>query len=702
MGQTSNVLWHRASGRNTVMSTEQRHEDAPGPDETARDRTLLARKWGYLLTNTAFIPMAHDELERSLGEMVDDLRADVVAEPFTTERSRAVGARLVEMRCVGEGALECTMDVLGRGLPALWPTRAERVARCVGAVAGGFADADRTRLLAQQESMHVSLLSAVREAKWSLRASEARFEEVATASASGIMITDLDGRFIRVNAALSAILERRADDLTPLTLFDVVHPDHADALRADYAALLAGKTERIKQIQQLMREDGDYARVTLTASLLRGADGVPAHFVTVVEDGTELVLLRNELSRQALHDVLTGLPNHHFFSSHLESVIRQAGKHGITLFHIGLDAFFSIAHGCGRRVAEQVLVTVARRLTAAFPGDMVAHFDGDEFGIVRKNSAGTPTVPLTVAELTRVLGEPITVDGTTVAVTASVGVVDRPTSAAQPADLLRAADFALRRAKARGPGQFECYHPEQDAVDRTTHALAASMAHARAAGQITVHHRPIVSLDSGKAVGQEARLEWAHPTRGVLGHRRCADLAEQTGLILSLGGWLLRTAADRARWQGRRRGSASALLVSLTPNQTCDDGLVPRVAGVLADTGLDPSLLRVGLATRALSAGRGLGNLRELSGLGVEVVADDFDLGGLPLLEDLPIAAVRVAAALAGRTRHTALDTALASLPPLVHQAGATVIVDGVRTAADATWWREAGADLATGDHFSD
>ncbi|MGX7829747.1 EAL domain-containing protein [Actinokineospora sp. 24-640] len=683
------------------MDTEQRHEDAPDPDEGVRDRTLLARKWGYLLTNTAFIPMAHNELERRLGEMIDDLCADIVAEPLTTGRSRAVGARLVEMRCVGEGALECILDVLGKGLPALWPTHTERVTRCVGAVAAGFADADRTRLLAQQESMHVSLLSAVREAKWSLRASEARFEEVATASASGIMVTDLDGRFIRVNAALSAILERKAEDLVPLTLFDVVHPDYAGALRDDYAALLAGKTERIKQIQQLMRGDGDYARVTLTASLLPGAGGAPAHFVTVVEDGTELVLLRNELSRQALHDVLTGLPNHHFFSSHLEGVARQAGRHGITLFHIGLDAFFSIAHGCGRRAAEQVLVTVARRLTAAFPGTMVARFDGDEFGIVRKNSAESPTVALTVAEITRVLGEPITMDDTTVAVTASIGVVDRPTSAAQPADLLRAADVALRRAKARGPGQFECYHPEQDAVDRTTHALAASMAHARASGQVAVHDRPIVSLDSGKVVGQEARLKWAHPTRGVLGHRRCVDLAEQTGLILSLGGWLLRTAADRARWQGRRRGSTAALLVSLTPNQTCDDGLVARVAGVLDDTGLDPSLLRLGLPTRVLSAGRGLGNLRELSDLGVEIMADDFDLGGLPLVEDLPITAVRVAAGLACRTRHTALDTALASLPSLVHQAGATVIVDGIRTAADAGWWHEAGADLATGDHFS-
>ncbi|MFC7616100.1 putative bifunctional diguanylate cyclase/phosphodiesterase [Actinokineospora soli] len=607
---------------------------------------------------------------------------------------RAAGARLVALQCVGADALECTVDVLGRGLAALVPGHADRAGRCVAAVAAGLLDADRQRLLSQQEGLRMSLLSAIREAKWNLRASEARFDEVVTASASGVMITDLDGRFIRVNEAVCAILERTADELTALTLFDVVHPDYADALRSDYADLLAGRAERLKQSQQLEREDGDYARVTLTASLLRGVDGGPSHFVTVVEDGTELVLLRNELSRQALHDVLTGLPNRHFFGSHLEGAVRRAGEHGVTLFHLGLDAFGAIAHGFGRHAAEQVLVTVARRLPAFATGGMVARFGGDEFGLLRVNTADTPPVRETVAALNRALGEPIQIDAGTVAITASVGVVDRPVASSNPEDLLLAADFALRRAKSRGPGQHERYDPATDARERHTDALAASMAGARASGEVTVAYRPVAALATGEVVGHEARLRWDHPALGVLGHHRCVALAERSGLVLALGAWLLRTAVDQLRW----RRTTAPVLVPLSKHQLHDEALPELVAKVLSDTRLPPTRLRIGLPAPALSAGAGLPTLTALAALGVPVVLDAFTLGDLPLVEDLPVSAVRVPPSLT-RRHASPLSAALATLPALVHSAGARVIVDGVSTAAEADWWRGAGADEATGDH---
>ena len=669
------------------MKGTGRLDDSPLPDDGDRDRTLLARKWGYLLATKVFIPTGHEQLERALDELVDELCADI-AESATT-RSRAVGGRLVELQCAGPDALECTVDVLTRGLGALHPGQGERVGRCVAAVAAGLLDADRRRLLAQQESMQLSLLTAVREAKWNLRASEARFDEVVTASASGVMITDLDGRFIRVNEAVCAILERTSDELTGLTLFDVVHPDYADALREDYAALLAGRTERVKQSQQLMREDGDYARVTLTASLLRGVDGGPGHFVTVVEDGTELVLLRNELSRQALHDVLTGLPNRHFFSSHLEGAVRRAGDHGVTLFHLGLDSFATVAHGFGRRAAEQVLVAVARRLPAFADGGMVARFGGDEFGLLRQNTAATPSVLETVTALNQALGKPIEIDGGTVAVSASVGVVERPMSSSRPEDLLLAADFALRRAKVRGPGQFERYDPAEDARDRQTDALAASMAGARASGQVGMGYRPVASLLTGEVTALEARLSWDHPQHGRLGHDRCVALAERSALMQSTGAWLLRTAAHQIRWR------RTPLLVALSRQQTRDAALVPLVTSVLSDTRVDPSQLRIALPASVLSAGDGLTTLTTLAELGVPIVLDGFTLADLPLLEDLPVAYVRVPTC----RPDSLLSTALTTLPALVHTAGARLIVDNVSSSADADWWRSAGADEATGDH---
>lgn len=692
---------------------------SPPPIDTAPEHLALSRTWAYLLSSAAYVPVTKDALEQELRGMVDAICAAVGSEPFDPEPAQAAGSALIALNCTHDDCLKSTMDVLGKGLLALREFQpvekfAERIVLGLGALARGYAEAHRERVFEQQEAMKLAMLKAVRDARWNLRESEARFDEVVSSSTSGIMITDLDGRLIRTNTAIQAILGYSASELTELSLFDLVHPDFAPFLGNDYRTLLGGEVDRVKQSQRLLRKDGDVVRVSLTASLLRGDDDRPNHFVTVVEDGTELALLQNELSRQALHDVLTGLPNRQYFGTHLERAIRKADPaHGITLFHLGLDAFAMVADGLGRKVGEQLLVNVARRLKAVVHREkaMVARFEGDEFGILVENGATTPEVATIVESINRELAEPIYVDGHGVAVQASAGVVHRPSRDSDPVELLRTADFALRRATAAGRGQWELYQPEAAAAGTETYALAASMPGAWETGQLSVIYRPEVSLVDRRITGVEALLRWDHPDQGVIPHDRCVDLAERTGLILSLGEWLMRTASRQVDWWRRGLGRDLPLIVGLSGHQSADAGLRARIERVLDDTGLLPEHLVVGMPVTAVTkpGGKAVHNLAFLAGLGVRTMIDDFGTAPdeLTTVEDLPVRAVRVARRLVERRARAAeegssvLSTALGVVPALVHGTETTVLVDGVHTREDVDWWRQAGADAALGDYFA-
>lgn len=681
---------------------EPSHESRPA---AARDRLILARKWAYVLQSTVYLPYSQDELERHLAELLDEVCAAVRESP---DQARPVGAKLVDLGCSSDDALPCTMDTLGKGLLALsefQPTDrfAEPVVLALGQLASGVAEANRRATFRDQENMQLSLLRAVRDAKWNLRASEARFDEVIMSSNNGILITDLDGSLVRVNGAIADILGYEPDELTDLRLFDLVHPDYATVLREDYQSLLDGRKERVKQPQRLLRKDGDIARITLTASVLRGDDHQPTNFVTVVEDGTELMLLQSELNRQALHDVLTGLPNRQYFSTYVESALRRASsRYGVTLFHLDLDAFAMICNGLGRRAGDHLLVTVSQRLKAVVANEkaMVARFDGDEFGILIENTADTPGVTKIVGDVNRELAEPTYVDGHGVAVSASIGVVHRPAPDMDPAELLRAADFTLRRAKAAGRGQWELFHPDQDARDRRTYTLAAEMPGAWENGQVNVCYRPVVGLLDRQVAGVEAVLCWDHPKLGRLTHDVCVDLAEQTGLILPLGEWVLHVASSQVAWWRQR--SDLPLVVGLTVHQTADSDLVARVVRAVEDA----SRLTVGVPVSALRTPETMDNVRVLADMGVRTVLDDFGTAPeeLTLIEDLPVRSVRLAQRLVDRQAMSASDAPLASalttVVPLVQLAGADVIVDGIKSPGQADWWRATGADLAMGDLY--
>lgn len=686
------------------------------PDDGRRERTTLARKWAYLLSQTSYVPWSHAELEQRLLVFVDTLVDLVRAEPFDADPAGAIGAELVEWRCTDPASLRRTVNTLSKGLlglPELRPVteRAERVVAVSMALSAGFTEQLREFVISQQESMSKALRRAVRSAEENLRDSEARFTQVTTTSPSGIAITDLDGNFVTTNEALRRILAFDGEDLDQRCLYDVVPPERNDQLLALYANLAAGKENPPRQLLRLRREDGSIATVSLAASPLRDHAGAPSRAVLVIEDISELTLLQDELCRQALHDVLTGLPNRQYFTSKLEEVVHRARiAEGITLFLLGLDAFTLITAGLGRPVSERLLIHVAERLKSIMDGQraMVARFEGDEFAILVETAPDTPQ-PAAIAErINEELAVPVIIGETSLAVSASIGIVAGLPDSLGPAELLGAAETTLRRAQRSRGRRYELFDPDEDARDRETFRLATGMAGAWQRGDLRVAYQPFVRLRHGsvttdplteahphRPVGVEPLLRWHRRGHAPLDHDRCVSLAEQTGLTLPLGTWRLSSACATAREQ---RWDLP-LYLGFTTNQAANPDLPAAVLRALEDNDLDPRKLYLGIPAPALIAGgQPLTNLMTLADAGVGMIATDF--GAVPAdlvdLEQLPVRAVHLAR-WRPRPDETGSTSVLSALISTVHAAGVLVIVDGIMNQAHQDWWRRVGADVGQG-----
>ncbi|MGW4115819.1 EAL domain-containing protein [Actinosynnema sp. NPDC004786] len=672
--------------------------DAPPPARTRRQE--IAREWMRAVYPTAYVPMSPVEIELYLLDLVDVVAEALRAEPFTADPVVVVGERLVEARFTGPETLRRTVDVLGRALPADpgardVPDLVTRVVAVLGGVAAGFAAALRTDALDQQEEVKRALMAAKLQAERVLEVSEARFREVFDSSALGIAITDLDGRCVEVNEALAGMVGRDRAGLAGRRLVELFDPVDGVAMESTYQAVAAGREVRVRERRRLLREDGEPVWAHLVVSPLPAADGAPAYHVTMVEDVSELHLLQKNLDFQLLHDSLTGLSNRQRFATRLEA-LHGTSTHGITLYHLGLDAFSAVNNGLGHAVGDRLLTEIGHRLETLVQGEtaVVARMGGDEFAIVVDNSPTTPSVPAMVDRINEALGRPMD-DGTAAA--AAIGVVDRPPAAWDVAEILRAADATLRRAKACGKRQWLPYDRHADQLFRTRQARAARMPGALAERELEVEYQPVVDPTTRRVLGHVARLRWDD-----LGHDECVALAEETGLSLALGQWALGEAAADANGPA----SFGVLHFELSPMQSRDEDLVRTVVRTLEETGLPVSRLRVFLDARSMLDVPGDDTAQVLRDNGIAVGLTRFNGGQaeLSLLDDLPVDALvldpSVVRRLADRPP-SFLHEAVSRMVALIRDSGVSVTVPDVSTPDRADWWTGVGVDAAYGDHLA-
>lgn len=411
------------------------------------------------------------------------------------------------------------------------------------------------------------------------------------------------------------------------------------------------------------------------------------------------------LAHQAGHDPLTDLPNRASLRDHLARALAGQAVGGVALLHLDLDNFKVVNDSLGHAAGDQLLIAVGRRLLSALrPHDTVARLGADEFLLLLADAPEQEQAIRVAERLVTAVAAPLIVAGQDVHVTASVGVVHGE-PAGDPEEWLRLADIALHEAKAAGKARHAL--ADRTMTDRAERRLTLEQELRRALdrGDLAVHYQPKVALATGRIVGWEALARWQHPERGMIAPGAFISLAEETGLILPLGAWVLGEACRQAAAWQRASATPLAISVNLSMRQFRQADLAGVVAGALAAAGLAPAGLELEI-TESLAMEdpeATVATLSRLRGLGVGLALDDFGSGysSLRSLQQLPLDVLKVDRSLVagvGDGAHAA--GVLRAIVALGHTLGLQVVAEGVETAAQVRPLRAVHCDLGQGYHF--
>ncbi|GGM37833.1 hypothetical protein GCM10011608_22980 [Micromonospora sonchi] len=411
---------------------------------------------------------------------------------------------------------------------------------------------------------------------------------------------------------------------------------------------------------------------------------------------------------QATHDPLTDLPNRTLFAERLAAAVDAAAGSGrrVGLCFLDLDRFKRINDSYGHQIGDRALVAAARRVSRAVEPHLVARLGGDAFVILVERSTGTGDVVAVAEAALAALAEPVLVDGHDVTITGSVGIVERRAADSSPDDLMRAAGSTLNWAKTAGGARWALYDAERDDREQARQALSAAIPTGLERGEFFLDYQPLASLHDGSLLGVEALVRWRHPQLGVLRPDTFIGLAEETGLIVPLGGWVLAEACREAVGWTAATAQPPYVSVNLAVRQVRRPGLVQEVRALLRRTGLPPDRLQLEITESTMMSGaeEPVRALRTLADLGVRIAIDDFGTGysNLAYLRDLPVTELKVAGEFVRglRAPEAPDERILASLVSLAHALNLTVTAEGVETGGQADRLRAIGCDAGQGWHF--
>ena len=418
----------------------------------------------------------------------------------------------------------------------------------------------------------------------------------------------------------------------------------------------------------------------------------------------QLTELKDELKHQALHDSLTELANRALFTERLEQALSRSrhSEHGLAVLFLDLDDFKTVNDSLGHEAGDHLLQAVAQRIRAATrPTDTVARFGGDEFAILLEDLPSQEHAIDAAERIVNTLAVPFRLGDLDLSSQASIGVAIT-SGDAQPEQLLRDADVAMYAVKRAGKGTFRVF--ESYMREEMTHRLAlrADLAKAVERGDLAVHYQPIIELESTHIAGVEALVRWRHPERGLVQPADFIPFAEETGLIIPLGQWVLDEACRQAReWQaqtGRRLGMA----VNLSPSQLQDPGFVDDVAAALERHQLEPERLTLEITENVLMH-TSMERLNQIKALGVALAIDDFGTGysSLSYLDRLPIDIIKVDKSFVARIgidEHAPLVRAVVQLGDSL---GLRTIVEGIETVQQLQELRELGVSSGQGFYLA-
>ena len=427
-------------------------------------------------------------------------------------------------------------------------------------------------------------------------------------------------------------------------------------------------------------------------------------WLLTMEDITERTLVEARISHMAHHDALTGLPNRVRFHERLsEAVARSRRGEASAILFLDLDHFKAVNDTLGHPIGDALLREVANRLrTEVRETDMVARLGGDEFAIVQTSDDQPQGATIMARRLIEALSLPYELSGHHVTIGTSVGIAVLPTDGDDPDQLLKHADMALYGAKADGRGCFRFFEPEMHALVQNRRLLEIDLRKALAEGEFEVYYQPLMNIATRRVSGFEALLRWNHPERGMVSPAHFVPLAEEIGLIVSLGKWVLRQAcADAAGWPDNLKVAVNVSVIQFGSRTLIDD-----VTAALAESGLNPRQLDLEITETVMLDGTAgaLATLHKLRDLGVGIGMDDFGTGysSLSYLRRFPFSKVKIDRSfIADLGTGAECDAIVTAVIELCQTLGMTTVAEGVETEAQLQYLRIAHCSEAQGYLFS-
>lgn len=538
----------------------------------------------------------------------------------------------------------------------------------------------------------------------------ARFRSSFEDAPIGMALADMEGRLFRVNTSMANLLGYEPDELLGKHVSEITDPEDREPSGTEMARLVAGEIEGYSLEKRYLHRDGHTIWASLSVSLVRSEDGEPLYQIGQIEDITERKAISERLAHAAIHDPLTGLPNRTLFVDRLGLALERSHRHRneVGVIFLDLDRFKFVNDSLGHVTGDELLQILGERLRAAMrPSDTVARFGGDEFVVLCDDMEDSTSVMDVAERVAEAVTQPVSVSGQEVFVTASLGVAVSKGAPVEPDDLLRDADAAMYRAKDLGRARTVLFDEEARtrAVDHVQ--TGTELHHALARGEFEVHYQPVVELDTGLVTGFEALVRWAHPTRGLVMPGEFIPLAEETGLIVPIGLWVLEEACRQtATWQVSRRARRPlSISVNLSARQLAEATLPDDLEDILIRTGINPRCVVLELTESALIADieHASRALHELHDRGVLIAVDDFGTGysSLVHLKRFPVRALKIdqtfVDGLGTEPEDTSIVTAVVSL---AHSLGLAAVAEGLETPQQLAALRTVGCDYAQGYLF--
>jgi diguanylate cyclase (GGDEF)-like protein/PAS domain S-box-containing protein len=530
---------------------------------------------------------------------------------------------------------------------------------------------------------------------------------IVQSSSDAIYSLAADGTVTSWNAAAERLLGRPAAEMLGHPITSVWPAEQLEVNRSMFERAFAGEVITDVETVRLHR-DGTRVAVTVSWSPIKDDAGAITGASVIARDITQRQQLEEQLLRQALHDPLTGLANRALFTDRLEHALARGRRPGVTvaILVIDLDGFKDINDSLGHDAGDDLLTIAGMRLHGhARPGDTMARLGGDEFGVLLEEITAAEAVRSAQA-LLEGLATPIVLRDRDLTPTASIGIA---IAAGEDAEtLLRNADTAMYAAKRQGKGRYALFEPAMHATIIERLDLAADLSRAVEKRQLHVCYEPQISLGSGQICSLEALVRWRHPTRGEVSPGEFIPLAEETGMILAIGRWVLWEACRQVKaWQERWPAPAPlTIAVNLSARQLQHHGIVDEVHAALAAAGLDPQSLVLEITETAImeQLDAAITILTELRRLGVRLALDDFGTGysSLSYLQRLPVDILKIDRSFVAGVAKSTQDSALArGILTLGQTLGLETVAEGIETAEQLAALRELGCQLGQGYYFA-